>query len=79
MSKQQGSVGRRRLQLFLAALAFAGCGLGMALVVVFYGPPYNHIWWGVMAIVLGAAPLVAVLLAPAVEWVMAGYRQDGSG
>jgi hypothetical protein len=70
----QRSEGRRRLQVLLGSLGFAGCAVAMALVLVFYGPPYNQMWWGVMVVVLGAAGLVPPLLAPAIEWVMDGYR-----
>jgi hypothetical protein len=79
MSGQQRSEGRRRLRILLAILGFAGCALGMALVVVFYGPPYNPIWWGIMAVVLGGAIALPPLLAPAIEWVMDGYRQAERG
>ena len=70
----QRSGGRRRLQVLLGVLGFAGCAVAMALVLVFYGPPYNQMWWGIMAVVLGASGLLPPLLAPAIEWVIDGYR-----
>lgn len=74
MGQHRGSEGRRRLRILLASLGFVGCAVAMLLVLVFYGPPYNEIWWGVMAVVLAGAALLPPLLAPAVEWVIDGYR-----
>lgn len=79
MDGQHRSVGRRRLRILLAGLGFAACAMTMSLVVVFYGPPYNSMWWGIMAAILGLATLLASLLAPLVDWVIAGYRQDPDG
>lgn len=68
------SEGRRRLALLLSATSGGLCALAMAAVLVVYGTPYNPLWWGVMAAVLVAAVLVPRALAPAVEWVIDGYR-----
>jgi hypothetical protein len=75
MGQHRGSEGRRRLRLLLAGLGLSGCVVAMFLFLVFYGFPYNQIWWGVMAVVLAGAALLPPLLAPAVEWVMDGYRR----
>jgi hypothetical protein len=77
--QKQGSVGRKRLRILLAGLGFIGCGLAMALVVFFYGPPYNPAWWGIMAAVLALSAAVPPFLAPTIEWVLDGYRRDSRG
>ena len=66
--------GRRRLGLVLGALSGGLCAALMGLVLVFYGPPVNPVWWAVMAAILVAATVAPRLLAPAFEWVLAGYR-----
>ena len=65
--------GRRRLRLVLAGIGAGACAAAMALVLVFYGTPYNPIWWAVMAAVVGGSAAVATLFAPLIEWVIAGY------
>ncbi len=78
-SLQEGAVnreGRRRLRLLLAGLGAATCAVAMALVLVFYGTPYESFWWPVMGAVLVAAAIVSALCAPAVEWVIAGYLRN---
>ena len=74
--RKESSVGRRRLRALLAAVGGTGTAAAMALVLYFYGLPYNPVWWLVMALILAGAGIVPALLAPAVEWVMDGYRQD---
>ena len=76
MDQRRGSIGRRRLRIVLAVLGFAGCPTAMVLVVAFYGAPYTPAWWWVMAAVRAAATVIPPLLAPAIEWVLDGYRQD---
>ncbi len=66
--------GRRRLRLALAGFGAGTCGAAMALVLVFYGTPFNPIWWAAMAAVMGGSTAVATLFAPLIEWVIAGYR-----
>jgi hypothetical protein len=51
----------------------------MTAFVLFYGAPYNPMWWWVMAAILAAATLLPLCLVPAIEWVMAGYRGDRNG
>jgi hypothetical protein len=47
----------------------------MLLILIFYGAPYNPLWWWVMgAILLGAFVLPSLLVRP-VEWVMEGYEK----
>ncbi len=77
---QKGTVhaqGRRRLRLVLSGLGGGSCATAMALVLVFYGTPYNPVWWAVMAGILVASAVVSALFAPLVEWVIAGYL-DGA-
>ncbi len=69
------SEGRRRLALLLSAASGTLCALAMIVVLIVYGTPYNPMWWGVMAAILVAAVLVPRALAPAVEWVIEGYRE----
>ena len=73
---QKGTVhaqGRRRLRLALSGLGGGSCAVAMVLVLVFYGTPYNPMWWAVMAAILVGCALVAALCAPLVEWIIAGY------
>jgi len=77
--KNQRSVGRKRLQILLAGLGFVGCGAAMVVTVFFYGPPFNPAWWGIMAAVLVLSAALPPFLAPAVEWVLDGYRRDSQG
>ena len=65
--------GRRRLRLFLCSLGGLSCAGSMALVLVFYGTPYNPMWWWVMAALLLGAVGLPALFIPVVEWVIAGY------
>jgi hypothetical protein len=49
----------------------------MVAVLIFYGAPYNSLWWFAMAaILLVVTLLVPRMLAPAIEWVIDGYKQD---
>jgi len=73
---RERSEGRRRLALLMSATSGSLCALAMVVVLVVYGTPYNPLWWGVMAAILVAAVLVPRALAPAVEWVIDGYRDE---
>ena len=66
-------MGRRRLRIVLAVASGGACAAAMAVVLVFYGAPYNPLWWAVMAAVLLSAAIVGALCAPILEWVSAGY------
>ena len=68
--------GRFRLTLLLCGGTGMTCALLMIGVVVFYGTPYNPFWWWVMAGIQTAAIVVPIVLVPAIEWVMACYRQQ---
>ena len=65
--------GRRRLRIFMGGLGGGACAAAMAVILVFYGTPYNAYWWPVMAAVLLGAAVVSALCAPVIEWVIAGY------
>ena len=65
--------GRRRLRLLLSGLGGLSCAAAMAMVLVFYGLPFNPMWWWVMAVTLLAAFVVPTFFAPVIEWVVAGY------
>ena len=67
--------GRRRLRLFLAGFGGAACAAAMVLVLLFYGLPFNPMWWAAMAVVLVAAAVISALFAPLVEWVAKGYLE----
>ena len=73
---EHSRTGRRRLMLVLSLLGGGACLVAMGLVLVFYGTPYNPIWWWVMGAVLVAASLLSCLLAHPIEWVMRGYRGE---
>lgn len=51
----------------------------MAAVLIFYGEPYDPLWWWVMAAVLLAACVLPFGLVLAIEWVVKGYREEDSG
>lgn len=72
----RGSIGRRRLGLLLSLLGLLGSAGSMALVLYFYGSPYNPMWWWVMGGALIVSFFLPRLLVPAVEWVWQGYRED---
>ncbi len=67
--------GRRRLRLLLGSLGAAACALAMVLVLVFYGLPFNPLWWAAMASILVAAGVVSGLCASLVEWAAKGYLE----
>ncbi len=69
--------GRRRLRLFLGGLGAAACAAAMVVVLVFYGLPFNPMWWAVMATTVLAAAVASGLCAPLVEWVAEGYLGGG--
>jgi len=73
---RRGSIGRRRLGLLLSLVGLLGCTVAMGLVLVFYGTPYNPLWWWVMGAILVASFFLPRLLVPAVEWVREGYNSD---
>jgi hypothetical protein len=61
----------------LSSLSGGLATLGVALVLLAYKLPYDPIWWFALgAFVLGAF-ILPPLLAPAIEWVMRGYAEDG--
>ena len=74
---QDSGTGRRRLTILLCGLSGVVCALAMAVVLIFYGAPYNDYWWAVMGVILIAAFVLPRLLVPAIEWVMRGYAEDG--
>ena len=61
------------MRLVLVGLGGASSAAAMAIVLVFYGTPYNPVWWVAMAGVLVFSAAVATLFAPIIEWVIAGY------
>lgn len=65
--------GRRRLRFVLAAASIGACAAAMLAVLVFYGTPYNPVWWAVMAAILLSSAIMGAMCAPIVEWVIAGY------
>lgn len=73
------SKGRRRLSLLLCGLSGTACAALMAAFLLFYGAPYNPLWWWIMAAILLAALLLPLALVSAIEWVMAGYREEWPG
>ena len=76
MSKLSKSRGRPRLRILLGALNGGTCLIAMVLVLVFYGTPYDPVWWPVMGAILAAACFLPSLLVPAIEWVIDGYNGD---
>lgn len=57
----------------MGGMGGGACAAAMAVVLVFYGSPYNSYWWPVMGVVLFATAVVSALCAPIIEWVIAGY------
>ena len=72
----KGNKGRLRLLLFLCGTSGLTCATLMVGVMVFYGTPYDPFWWWVMGAIQLAAIGLPSILVPAIEWVMAGYRQQ---
>ena len=72
-------VGRKRLALVLCAMSGSLCTALMVIVLLVYGTPFNAIWWWVMAGILAAAWLLPIALVGPIEWVIAGYREQGKG
>jgi hypothetical protein len=68
--------GRRRLKPLLSLLTGGPCAILMALVLLYYGTPYNPVWWFVMPMVLVAAFVLPWLLVRPIEWVIEGYLDD---
>lgn len=76
---KHSETGRGRMVLLVSVLGGGSCALAMAAVLVFYGPPYDSLWWFVMAaILLVVTFLVPRMVAPAIEWVIDGYRQENA-
>ena len=73
-----GSVttGRKRLRLLLCGTSGLACAGAMAIFMFLFGTPYDPIWWWVMGLILGLAIVLPAWYALAVEWVIAGYRDD---
>ncbi len=67
--------GRQRLRLLLGAVSAVLCAFAMAAVLVFYGTPYDPLWWWVMGAIQVAAFFVAPLFATPIEWVIKGYQE----
>lgn len=57
----------------MGGMGGGACAAAMVVVLVFYGTPYNPMWWPVMAAILLGSAVVSALGAPIVEWVIAGY------
>lgn len=76
MSQGLPREGTRRLSVGLGALAVIGCAVTYALIVILHGPPFWIGWWIVMAVVLAASFLLGRVLAPLLEWIIAGYRAE---
>ena len=72
---ERSNKGRQRLRLLLGAVGAVLCAFAIAAVLVFYGTPYNPLWWWVMGAILAAAILVAPLFAFPIEWVIKGYQK----
>jgi hypothetical protein len=70
------TVGRKRLAIVLGTLSGVACAFTMLLVLIFYGAPYNPLWWWVMGAILLGAFVLPSLLARPVEWIMEGYEKD---
>lgn len=66
------------MSLLLCGLSAGTCATLMAAVVLFYGSPYNAMWWWIMGAILFAAAVLPLALVPMIEWVMEGY-QDQTG
>ncbi len=71
--------GRRRLRILLGSLGAASCATAMVLVLIFYGPPVNPLWWAVMAATLIGAGVISGLCASLVEWAAKGYLDRPAG
>ncbi|MCZ6860760.1 MAG: hypothetical protein O7I42_10875 [Alphaproteobacteria bacterium] len=68
--------GSRRLRI-LSSLAGGGlCAISLAMVLVFYGMPYDPIWWLVMALIILASFVVPCFFVRPIEWVIEGYLAD---
>lgn len=67
------AIGRRRARIAFGVLGGVASAGAMALVLIFYGQPYDPVWWWVMGGILIAAVVVPVGLVPVFDWVMDGY------
>lgn len=67
--------GRRRFSIVAGAMCGTACLAAMALVLAVYGAPYDSVWWWTMAAILAVSCLAGRITAPAVEWVIEGYRE----
>jgi hypothetical protein len=73
MSQGLPREGTRRLSIGLGILAVIGCAIAYVLIVTLRGPPFWFGWWIVMALLLAASFLFGRVLAPLLEWIIAGY------
>ncbi len=70
--------GRRRLTVVLSIASGGTCSGAMGAVLYLYGAPYDPLWWWLMAAILAASFVApAIVVVPAIEWVIAGYRDEG--
>lgn len=70
--------GRWRLTVLLCGLSGFSCALAMLAVLLLYGLPYDALWWWIMGGILAAAFVLPRALVFAIEWVIAGYREQSS-
>ena len=70
--------GRLRLALLLSGASFGTCLVLMSGVLIFYGRPYNAMWWWVMGGILLAALVLPLGFVRPIEWVIEGYRQPSA-
>lgn len=70
------AIGGKRLRLLLCGTSGLACAAAMAVFMFLFGTPYDPIWWWVMGLILGLAIVLPRWYALAVEWVIAGYRED---
>lgn len=70
--------GRKRLALLLCGASFGTCLVLMGGVLIFYGRPYNAMWWWVMSGILLAALVLPLGFIRPIEWVIDGYRRQSA-
>lgn len=75
----KAGAGRRRLTIVLSIASGGTCAIAIGLVLYIYGAPYDPSWWWAMAAILAASFVApAIVIVPAVEWVIVGYRDEGA-